>query len=256
MRIGILAEGGSTVFQWDEIRGAIHAMDAQVFYLTECPTKSKRKNYWNIPARLVWKIIRTVESRKFDFTTEYFIPEKSIRVECYFRGHFKEFPESEISKISKLELDLIIRLGGHGIYRGQILDVAKYGIISVHHGDNHYYRGGPPGFWEILNGEDSCGFIVQKLTKVLDGGQILKRGSVAINPYVTLNMKSLFKAADLATAEVVKYIDEQKQFPAMEKSTKKLGPIYRMPNIVSLFKYLKIIFQNSKIGASRKHRIK
>ena len=47
------------------------------------------------------------------------------------------------------------------------------GIISFHHGDNNINRGGPAGFWEVFNEEPSTGFIIQRLTEELDGGDVI-----------------------------------------------------------------------------------
>lgn len=241
MKIGILAERGSEVFCWKEIRKAMRAINADICYLTECPTNRRRRKLLKIPAQVIWRIVRMVENRKCGYSVEHFAPADSIMLDCNFRGHFKDFPDSEIKKLCDLELDLIIRLGGRGIYRGPILDVARHGLVSIHHGDHTVYRGGPPGFWEILNGETGCGFIVQKLTKVLDGGMVLASGSVAIEKYAALNRKNLYHAADKATAEIVAHIDRHGQLPPVEKNADKLGRIYLMPDMIALFKYFKIL---------------
>jgi len=38
---------------------------------------------------------------------------------------------------------------GFNILRGDVLEVAPYGISSFHHGDEQHYRGQPPGSREI-----------------------------------------------------------------------------------------------------------
>ena len=92
-------------------------------------------------------------------------------------GLFLEMTDEDISQIGACNLDCVIRCGS-GILRGRILDVAKFGVISFHHGDNRTNRGGPSGFWEVLNGEPSSGFIIQKLNQELDGGEVLFRGNL------------------------------------------------------------------------------
>lgn len=49
------------------------------------------------------------------------------------------------------------------------------GVWSFHHGDNHVYRGGPAGFWEIFQKKRELGSILQILTEDLDGGEVLYR---------------------------------------------------------------------------------
>jgi methionyl-tRNA formyltransferase len=75
------------------------------------------------------------------------------------------FPEEGVKKIKDHNFDVILRLGS-GILTGQILNTPRFGVISMHHGDNRVNRGGPPGFWEVLNREPSTGFIIQKLTDI------------------------------------------------------------------------------------------
>ena len=70
---------------------------------------------------------------------------------------------------------MIIR-GGKGILTGKILNLCRLGILSIHHGNNEINRGGPPGFWEVFNKEPSSGFIVQRLTEELDGGDVYVKG--------------------------------------------------------------------------------
>ena len=60
-----------------------------------------------------------------------------------------EFDNKSISRVKGLKLDLILRFSSK-ILRGKILNVSKNGIISFHHGDNDYFRGGPAGFWGNL----------------------------------------------------------------------------------------------------------
>ena len=40
-------------------------------------------------------------------------------------------------------------------FKGKILDIFHFGILSFHHGDNRVIRGGPSGFWEVLNNHPS-----------------------------------------------------------------------------------------------------
>ena len=73
-----------------------------------------------------------------------------------------------------------------GILKGEILKLTKFGVISFHHGDNRFYRGGPSGFWEVFNNELSSGFIIQRLNDELDGGMVLFR---ELNDYRLLASK-------------------------------------------------------------------
>lgn len=85
------------------------------------------------------------------------------------------FDKEDVDTIRDAELDFILRFE-FGIIRGAILEAARYGVWSFHHDDEQVYRGGPPCFWEIYNGDPLTGSVLQRLTERLDGGVILHRG--------------------------------------------------------------------------------
>jgi hypothetical protein len=93
------------------------------------------------------------------------------------KGGYRLFYKSEdIDHIKNCKLDIILRFCS-GILTGKILDAANHGIVSFHHGDNNVNRGGPTGFWEVYNKQPKTGFVLQKLSSELDGGDVLFRGS-------------------------------------------------------------------------------
>ena len=62
---------------------------------------------------------------------------------------------------------------GFKILKGEILNCAKYGVWSYHHGDNNVNRGGPAGHWEVIEGKRITGTILQILSEELDNGKII-----------------------------------------------------------------------------------
>lgn len=85
------------------------------------------------------------------------------------------FPPEAVTALRSYELDVLLRFG-FGILRGEILKSSRYGVWSYHHGDNEFYRGGPPMFWELVEESPCSGVILQILTEELDNGQILCKG--------------------------------------------------------------------------------
>jgi hypothetical protein len=82
------------------------------------------------------------------------------------------FPADALEKIRAKDLDVLIRLGFKHL-SGDILNVARYGVWSYHHGDDEFYRGGPSHFWELQEGSPLSGVILQVLTEEPDGGLVL-----------------------------------------------------------------------------------
>jgi len=90
------------------------------------------------------------------------------------------FSEEDVIGIKELNLDVLIRFG-FGILKGGILDAARYGVWSLHHGDNKINRGGPPGFWEVVNKESITGVTLQRLSSDLDGGVAIDKSFTKTN---------------------------------------------------------------------------
>ncbi|MGH9611521.1 MAG: glucosamine inositolphosphorylceramide transferase family protein [Bryobacteraceae bacterium] len=88
------------------------------------------------------------------------------------KGFVHRFPPDAIDAIRKYNLDVLLRFG-FNILKGDVLNSARYGIWSYHHGDNELYRGGPAHFWEIYEHNPVSGVILQRLTETLDAGLVL-----------------------------------------------------------------------------------
>jgi hypothetical protein len=82
--------------------------------------------------------------------------------------------DEDIEKIKAHQVDVFVR-HGFRILRGKILTVAPCGVWSYHHGDNRDNRGGPAGFWEVMENHPWTGSILQILTEDLDNGLVLYR---------------------------------------------------------------------------------
>ena len=91
------------------------------------------------------------------------------------KKRFSDFFEpADVSAIRAHHLDVALRLGFR-ILRGDALKIARHGIWSYHHGDNLVNRGGPPGFWEVMNNEPATGSVLQILSDELDNGKVIYR---------------------------------------------------------------------------------
>ena len=101
-----------------------------------------------------------------------------VEVQPIRKGFVHRFPEESLEKIRAANLDVLLRFG-FNIVRGGILEAARYGVWSYHHGDNDRFRGGPPEFWEVVEGAETSGVLLQKLSDELDGGFVLCKSTFA-----------------------------------------------------------------------------
>ena len=141
-------------------------------------------------------------------------------------------------KFKKANLDLIIRCGT-GILSEDFLNAAKLGILSMHNGDNRINRGVPAGFWEIMNREPSTGFVIQKLTKELDGGKILSRGNFMTQTTWSKNRLVNQKKINFFMIKLLKEISYIRKLPESERASFHDRKLYKLDyNFGILIKYI------------------
>lgn len=129
----------------------------------------------------------------FDLST--IVPKLDITPQISKSGFVYRFSNADIERVKSLDLDLLIRCGGP-ILRGPILNTAKYGVWSFHHADNTINRGGPAGFWEVFYEHNTTGFMIQRLSEELDGGDVMMRGRVQTQYYYFLNQAALYRKSN------------------------------------------------------------
>lgn len=93
---------------------------------------------------------------------------------------FVKLNDLDLETLRNKNFDILYRIGW-GIIQGEVLDIPKYGIWSLHHGDYQYFRGKPAVFWELYKGLSHAGCVLQKLTSKLDDGQIIDSLNTSIN---------------------------------------------------------------------------
>jgi hypothetical protein len=154
------------------------------------------------------------------------------------RGKYSEyFSNEDVAEIRSYGLDFILKFG-FGIIRGEILEAAKYGVWSFHHGDEQQYRGGPPGFWEIYHWERVTGAILQRLTEKLDAGIVLKKGWLRTRLTYVANRDQMFTAGAVWPAQVCKDITNGEAGYLNDKPAITQAPIYRVPTNLQLIEYV------------------
>ena len=100
--------------------------------------------------------------------------------------------DADVDRARGYDIDVALRLGFR-ILRGRALEIARYGVWSYHHGDNLVNRGGPPGFWEVMEEDATTGSVLQILSEELDAGGVIYRSQAATSPFsVTKNRTGYF----------------------------------------------------------------
>jgi hypothetical protein len=174
----------------------------------------RSQGFYTALSRILFAVLSRVEHKLFlrsahhaDHHRAFFVGDRvgrhlNLTPRVSKSGFVYRFSEEQIAEVRALGLDLLIRCG-NGIIKGGILSASRHGVLSMHHGDNRVNRGGPAAFWEVFERHPSTGFIVQRLTEELDGGDVLFRGSV---PTDFVYMRNHAELMERSTAYLIKTI--------------------------------------------------
>ncbi|MFK5857307.1 MAG: hypothetical protein QM503_14340, partial [Bacteroidota bacterium] len=161
------------------------------------------------------------------------------------KGKFSEyFNQNDIEQIKSHKLDFILRFG-FNIIRGDILEVAKYGVWSYHHGNELKFRGGPAGFWEIIRGASTNGVILQKLNNLIDAGIIINRRSyqTVSHSYSEHLNKLLMQSIDMPLQSCKQIVSGDISKFDREHSASK-APMNRLPGNWKMLKFHTTLIRN------------
>ena len=160
-----------------------------------------------------------------------FLKTPYIRCKVIKKGRFFYYiDEADIQTIRGYDLDFILQFGS-GIIPGEILNVAHYGVWSFHHDDEEKYRGSPSCFWEIYNGDNVNGAILQRLTDRADVGIILKKGFLrTINYSYAKNIDAVYFESARWPAQVCIDIRNGNADYLSAPPSQTKAPMFRAPN--------------------------
>lgn len=151
-----------------------------------------------------------------------------------------ELIEEDLERIRSKQLDVMIRFGFR-ILKGDVLNTARFGVWSLHHGDNAVNRGGPPAFWEVVNMEPVTGVTLQQLTSSLDGGIVLGKSFIRTDTTsFNRNQNALFWAGIELMCSHLSGLASTGKLPAQKEDFPSAYsyPLYRNPsNVRSLLIY-------------------
>jgi hypothetical protein len=144
---------------------------------------SLARRLWRRRSRLAYLAYRWLDERAFrtsqnafarDDTTDL-LAEAAIVHATVKETRFCDYvSESALDQIRDARPDVLLRFGFR-ILKGPVLEAARYGVWSYHHGDNHVNRGGPAGFWEVMHAHPTTGSVLQILNEDLDNGRVICR---------------------------------------------------------------------------------
>jgi folate-dependent phosphoribosylglycinamide formyltransferase PurN len=88
--------------------------------------------------------------------------------------------EEAMGLMRAAEADLGV-VWGTNILKECVFRIPRLGSINIHQGLAPYYRGGPPVFWELFNGEREIGVTVHFVESKVDTGEIIAQETLPLN---------------------------------------------------------------------------
>jgi hypothetical protein len=260
LKIGLIVDGERAgkhvceLAQWASTTGVLHIshliiQDQPAIKRGSRIVRLVRKSPVQHANSVLWKLKSRLESPRVERVPSYrsaqaahdlceLVPGK-IRVTPIVSksGFVRRFSDPDLDRIRREEFDVLIRCGS-GILRGGILNSARLGIVSFHHGDNRINRGGPPGFWEVYHRQERTGFVVQRLTEELDGGDVILRSYIPTQETHLLNLAMLYAKSYHRLRSLLLHIARTGELPAAEPRYPYSGALLKAPKLHELAKYL------------------
>lgn len=206
--------------------------------------ESKWKKRWKNRKLAVWRLFDRFYTRRFSKAIKLenlsnllemvpSIDDTPIKVS---KGG-EALDEATLDFLRDLRPDFILRFS-YGILRGDVLDIARYGVWSYHHGDPVKFRGQPPGFWEIVNESSVAGAVLQVLSNELDAGKILHHGFFQVTPQSYAKTRdTLYMGASPWVRRVCADIQLNGWPINVEGGSIETGPIYKQPTNKVMVRY-------------------
>lgn len=87
-------------------------------------------------------------------------------------------PLELIEKLRSKKLDVLIRFGSNS-FPGEVLKAARYGVWWLQPGDDEFYRGDPPHFWEMRERNPLSGMVLRAASDEAQEGVALSKSLFA-----------------------------------------------------------------------------
>lgn len=193
LRIGLLLDSFSQP-QW--VRRIIEEISSSSIARVELIVKNKRgeehpepalKRLWNRRRHLLYSAYTKLDNRLTTVSPDAFqkvsvedllaaVP--VLEVEPLMYKFTDRLDDEDVKLIRQYGLDVALRFGFR-ILKGDVLEIAQHGVWSYHHDNARIYRGGPPGFWEVMKDDPVTGSMLQILNEQLDNGRVIYRSWAA-----------------------------------------------------------------------------
>lgn len=102
---------------------------------------------------------------------------KRLGIPLHYLPNYHTRDSIEFMRQAKADLGIV---WGTNILKESVFKIPRLGSINIHQGLAPFYRGGPPVFWELFNGEPEVGITVHFVEAKVDTGEIITQETVPL----------------------------------------------------------------------------
>ena len=171
LRIALLVDNLS-LSKWQEDALSEISDLAEVVLVLNCRNTSIARSIFRHGAYYLLNLVSIksalTRKRRVDFGRH-----SVVDFDSRYEGAWQWVPDEVVAAVAKSGVHVVVKFGMSLL---RMDNLAGIDVLSFHHGDPRLYRGRPAGFYELMQGSGSVGLMVQKLSNLLDGGEVVALG--------------------------------------------------------------------------------
>jgi peptidoglycan/xylan/chitin deacetylase (PgdA/CDA1 family)/folate-dependent phosphoribosylglycinamide formyltransferase PurN len=171
-----------------------HTAIEPVSHLVRNQWRNLKKNGWRWIPYQAGEILRTLSTRTTSGTREvafdgpggvYDLDRLLTRPNVQLLETRDLHSEAVLAQVRSFAPDLGLSLAAP-ILKAALFEIPRLGTINLHKGKVPDYRGMPPAFWELWNGEKEVGCTIHRVNSKLDKGDVVARTTLPVQAYSTV----------------------------------------------------------------------
>ena len=159
-------------------------------------------------------------------------------------GNVSFLGEEDIKILRGYRLDILIKFGFENLQL-ETLNISKYGIWFYYHGDDRIMRGGPPGFWEVVENWPETSSALLSVGGKFSPKRVLFRSHFITYPFSPARHRSYYFWATTSflarQINLLQRIGEERYYQETEKFNTALLPKIKKYEVPSNFLVIKSI---------------
>jgi len=142
----------------------------------------------------------------------------------------KLYTDEIIEQVKSYEADALVLVDFHRIVRNKLIHLFPKGVFSYHYGNMRKYRGQPPAFWELYNGEKEMGVTVQQINAGIDCGEPIEEMTIQFDKEKN-SIPSISKWVDKESPIMMYKALKKIQVGYQPEKIEKYGELYTVPTL-------------------------